>query len=258
MLGKETENREYKFYAFVSHAEGGKDEIWAKRLQRRLENFRIPVDTISKLRREEEDAARPELSEPIPKRLRVTRGGTEPVSPSGLARYLIVVCSPRGAKSERVERDTKDFVDGGKEDYIIPFIIAGEPVGPEENRCYPHGLSADILGVSLSDGTREEALIRVMARLLRVKFTRLYQRHLREWRRFLALALLAASVVFVVLSGLTAWAVSREIEASRRQEEAGDLARFLVEEIRDDPRLPEGVRVMIDEEIQEYRGKCDI
>ena len=88
--------------------------------------------------------------------------------------------------------------------------------------------------------------------MLRVKFTRLYQRHLRERRRFLARALLAASIVFVVLSGLTAWAVSREIEAARRQEEADDLARFLVEEIRDDQRLPEGVRATIGERVREY------
>jgi hypothetical protein len=56
LMRKETENREYKFYAFVSHAEGGKDEKWARYLQRRLENFRIPVDTVSKLRREEDTA----------------------------------------------------------------------------------------------------------------------------------------------------------------------------------------------------------
>ena len=259
---KEAENREYKFYAFVSHAErnkdGNKDERWARYLQLRLENFRISVDSVSKLRREEY-VIQPDFSEPIPKRLRVARGGAEPdsgtVSPSNLARYLIVVCSPHGAKTERVERDTKDFVDSGKEDYIIPFIVDGEPVGPEATRCYPPSLMANILGVSLSDGTREEAFIRVMARLLRVKFSRLYQRHLRERRRFLARALMAASMVLAVLSGLTVWAVSREIEASRRQEEADEVARFLVQEIRDDPRLPEGVRVMIGERIQQYQKK---
>ena len=106
---KEAENREYKFYAFVTHAErnkdGGSDERWARYLQRRLEKFRIPVDAVSRLRHEEDAAqsrvsdsrvADSGLSEPIPKRLRVARGGAEPdsgaVSPSNLARYLIVVC----------------------------------------------------------------------------------------------------------------------------------------------------------------------
>jgi hypothetical protein len=154
-----------------------------------------------------------------------------------------------------VERDIEDFLDSGKEDYVIPFIVAGEPVGPEENRCYPPSLSADVPGVSLSDGNREEVFFGIMARLLRVKFSMLYQRHLRERRRFLARALTAALAVLVLLSGLTACAVSREIEAARRQAEADGLANFLFEEIRDDPRLPEGVREMIGEHVREYREK---
>jgi hypothetical protein len=157
-----------------------------------------------------------------------------------------------------VERDTKDFLDSGKEDYVIPFIVSGEPIRPEENLCYPPSLSTNVLGVSLSDGSREEAFIRVMARLLRVKFSRLYQRHLRERRRFFARALMAASMILVLLSGLTVWAVSREIEAAMRQVEAEGLAYFLVEEIRDDARLPEGVRELIGERVLEYREKRNI
>jgi hypothetical protein len=49
--------------------------------------------------------------------------------------------------------------------------------------------------------------------------------------------------------------VSNEIEAARRQAEADGLARFLVEETRNEPRLPKGVRVMIDERVQEYYRK---
>jgi hypothetical protein len=37
------EYRQYRFYAFVSHAEGESDEKWARRLQRELERYRIPV-----------------------------------------------------------------------------------------------------------------------------------------------------------------------------------------------------------------------
>jgi hypothetical protein len=197
----------------------------------------------------------------MPERLRVARAGTEPdsgaVSASNLARWLIVVCSPRGAKSERVERDTKDFIDNGKKNYVIPFIIGGEPAGPEENRCYPPSMPPDIPGVPLSGGSREEAFIGVAARLLRVRFSPLYQSCLRRRRRFLARALLAACVVLALLSGLTAWAVSREIEAVRRRAEADELARFLAEEIRDDPRIPEGVRSMIGEHVREYGKRRD-
>jgi hypothetical protein len=255
----ESEYRKYRLYAFISHGEGGPDAKWARWLERGLRRYRIPADTVLKLRDGGHRGSQTGESEPIPERLSVARVDAEASAgngvPSNLARYLIVVCSPSGAKSERVERDTKDFLDNGKEDYVIPFIVAGEPVGPEENRCYPPSLSADVPGVSLFDGNREEVFFQIMARLLRVKFSTLYQRHLRERRRFLARTLTAALAVLVVLSGLTTWAVSREIKAARRQAEAEGLASFLAEEIGNDPRLPEGAREMIGEHVREYREK---
>jgi hypothetical protein len=57
------------------------------------------------------------------------------------------------------------------------------------------------------------------------------------------------------MSGLTGWAVSREMEAARRREEADGLARFLAEDMRSESRLPEKVRAMIDEKLREYREK---
>jgi hypothetical protein len=253
----ESEYRKYRLYAFITHEEGGTDAKWARWLERGLGRYRIPADTVLKPRDDGHRGSQTGESEPLPKRFRVARAGAEACAGndalSNLARYLIVVCSPRGAKSERVERDTKDFLDNGKEDYVIPFIVAGEPAGPEESRCYPPSLSADVPGVSLFGGTREEVFFQIMARLLRVKFSSLYQRHLRERRRFLARALTAALAVLVLLSGLTCCAVSREIEAARRQAEAEGLAGFLADEMGNDLRLPEGVREMIGEHVRAYR-----
>ncbi|MDR3322561.1 MAG: hypothetical protein LBS93_08930 [Synergistaceae bacterium] len=258
---KEEENREYRFYAFVSHEEGGRDEKCARWLRRRLENYRIPVETVSRLRRE--SAAITE--DTIPSRLAVgasarTFFGYPPEEPAGpgsvtmAARYLIVICSPRAAKSERVNEDVKEFVESGKEDYIIPFIIDGEPAG-DGDRCYPPCLLSNSLGVTLSAGTGEEAVIQVMARLLRVKFSRLYQRHLREQRRVLVRLLALASVVLSVLAVLASWAVSSEITAARRREEADGMARFLVEDMQNEEQLPAAVRSVIDEKVREYYEK---
>jgi hypothetical protein len=268
------ENQEYKFYTFLSHAEGGEDEKTARWLRRKLQNCRIPVETITQLRAEENalPGAWVRVSK-VPERFSVADKPGKPGKPgepgepgkpgkyqgagkiSNLAHYLIVVCSPRGARSERLERGVRDFVEDSKEEYIIPLIIGGEPVGPEESRCYPPSLSAEILGVSLSDGTREETFIRIMARLLRVKFSRLYQRHLRERRRFLIRALAAASIVLALLSCLTGWALYREVEASRRRDEIEGLTRFIADEIKDDTRLPKGFRMTIGEKIQDYNHK---
>jgi hypothetical protein len=96
-----------------------------------------------------------------------------------------------------------------------------------------------------------------MARLLRVKFSRLYQRHLREQRRFMVRVLAAATGVLCVLLVLTIWAVSAEITAVRRSEEADGLVHFLKENIGSDERLPAGVRSMIDEKIRGYYGTCE-
>jgi hypothetical protein len=255
----EAENREYPFYAFISHEHGGADEKWARRLQRRLENYRVPAEAVSKLRLEEpeQDEKKDERADPIPKRFSTLCGGAperegDMKTVSDLARYLIVVCSPRGARSTRVDDDARHFSEAGREEYIIPFIIGGEPGVEGENRCYPPSLSTDVLGISLSDGTREEAFIRVMARLLRVKFSRLYQRHLREQRVFLVRALAAATGALCALLVLAIWAVSAEVTAARRNDEAEGLVHFLAENIRNDERIPAGVRSMIDEKIRGY------
>jgi hypothetical protein len=78
----------------------------------------------------------------------------------------------------------------------------------------------------------------------------IYQCRLRERRRFLVRALAVACVVWVILSGLTGWAVFREMEAAKRREEAGALKRFIVEEILSDARLPKGARTLIEEKIR--------
>jgi hypothetical protein len=259
MARLKAEARVYPYYACISHAAGGVDEKWARRLERRLEKYRVPVEVVSRQRLEE--AEREENTgntEVIPERFNTLRldggsaheGGEK--TPADLARYLIVICSPRGASSALVDEDARGFVDAGREEYIIPFIIDGEPDAEGERRCYPPSLFPDLLGIALSDGTSEEAFFRIIARLLRVKFSRLYQRHLRQQRRFMVRALAAASGVLCLLLVLTIWAVLAEITAARQSEEAEGLARFLVEDIGRDERLPADVRSMIDERIRIY------
>ena len=253
------EARVYPYYACISHAVGGADEKWARQLERRLENYRVPLEAVSRQRREEaereENTGKPDA---VPERFNTLRldggsareGGGK--TAADLARYLIVVCSPRGARSARVDGDVRGFVETGREEYIISFIIDGEPDAEGERRCYPPSLFPGPLGIALSDGTREEAFFRIIARLLRVKFSRLYQRHLRRQRRFMIRALAAASGVLCLLLVLTVWAVLAEITAARRSEEAEGLARFLAEDIGSDERLPAEVRSMIDEKIRIY------
>ena len=249
----------FKYYALITHQTGGDDEKWAKWLKRRIENYRIPVEVAIKLNGDEgaeaqgTNAGRTNVRV-VSERLSVVRAPAEDTPFSDMARYLIVVCSPRGAKSDKVSEHVKLFVDGGRGSCVIPFIIDGSPVGEEDSICYPPALSAAVLGVTLSDGTKEQALIRIVARLLSVKYSQLYQRHLMEQRRFVVRALGAAAMLLVVTIALAAWAVGSEISSSRRREESDSLVKFLIEELDDKTGagLHTGLRTMIDERVNEY------
>jgi hypothetical protein len=237
-----------KYMAFITHAKNKKDAREARWLARRLENFRVPVEVVSKLRA----FGIGETSGPVPERLQVSLSESPPdKKPTDISRYLIVVCSPLAAASERVNGDARDFVAAGREKYIVPYIIEGNPVGEGGEKCYPDSLSTDILGVTVSAGTKEEALIRVMARLLDVKFSLLYQRHLRERRRDAFRALAAAVGVFAVLSVLCGIAVVNETDAARRLREADKLATALVSEF-DDDRLPPETLTAVREKTRKY------
>ena len=60
-------------------------------------------------------------------------------------------------KSEWVCKEVQKFIDSGREEYIIPFIIEGEPHAKiKENECFPSTLKSlagerELLGTQVSD-----------------------------------------------------------------------------------------------------------
>jgi hypothetical protein len=246
-------NRAPKYMAFITHADSGEDIREARRLERSLENFRIPVKDVSKLRAAGGGAG-PVQIPAVPERVQVVRRESlTEEKPTDAARFLIVICSPRAALSVQVSEDVRDFIAAGREKHIVPYIIEGNPVGESGEKCYPDALAPSVLGVTLGAGTREEALIRVLARLLGVKFSLLYQRHLREKRRFAVRALATAAALFAVLSFLCGAAIVNEADASKRLKAADALAVFLVSEF-DDERLPAETQAAIKEKTRDYFG----
>ncbi len=252
---------EYKFYAFISYRRGGEDEKVAKWLQRRLESYRVPVDIADRL-----DAP---ADWDFPERLTVFRDRTDLGAhvdlTEGLARslkssrFLIVVCSPRSAASPWVEEEVRFFQDAGRSDRIVPFIIEGapEPLGEGGRGCYPPSLPASVLGVDLADGTKEEALIKTIARLLRVDYADLYRRHVRAERRFMLRTLVASFAVLALMAGLAVWALLAERKVAEQRREAEGLVRFLVFDMAEEAfdYIPIRARVRIAEKVQEYYDK---
>ncbi|NLG44575.1 MAG: toll/interleukin-1 receptor domain-containing protein [Phycisphaerae bacterium] len=129
-------NERFEYYAFISYKH--EDAKWAKWLQRKLETYRLP----SAIRKE---------APHLPKHLQPVFLDKTDITPGVLdhslrkeledSRFLIVICSPRTARSEWVNKEVRHFVELGRADRIIPFIVAGEPHAAEPTReCYPSAL----------------------------------------------------------------------------------------------------------------------
>ena len=118
---------------FVSYAR--EDERWAASVHRSIERYRVPKPLVG----------RPAAGSPIPSSLRpVFRDRDELSSSSDLgkrlddalraSRFLIVVCSPRAARSQSVNEEILRFKKLGREDRILCLIVDGDPEGETDRR----------------------------------------------------------------------------------------------------------------------------
>ena len=175
------ENKEY--YAFISYKR--EDEKWAKWLQDKLEHYRFPTNLNGRT--------------DLPKNIRPTFRDVTDLKPGLLAeeisnalhnsQWLIVVCSPRSAKSPWVCKEAQTFIDLGREDHIIPFVIEGNPFSNDTaTECYPDSLrnltgGKELLAANINEMGRDAAVIKVVARMFGLRFDTLWQRHERDKRR---------------------------------------------------------------------------
>ena len=103
--------------------------------------------------------------------------------------WLIVVCSPRSAKSPWVCKEAQTFIDLGRSAHIVPFVIEGKPFsGDISTECYPEALlkltdNNELLAANINEMGRDAAAIKVIARMFNLRFDALWQRYEREQRR---------------------------------------------------------------------------
>lgn len=171
------------YYAFISYKR--EDEQWAEWLQHKLEHYRLPANLNGRtdLPREIRPVFK-DTSELIPGNLpRQIREALE------MSRYLIVICSPRSAASEWVNREVEAFIGMGRNEQIIPFIIEGKPFADDAgDECFPLALRAlpseqELLGADVNEQGRDAAAVKVVARMFDIQFDVLWQRYEREQRR---------------------------------------------------------------------------
>ncbi len=191
--------QEKEYFAFISYQR--KDEEWAERLRKKLEHYRLP----SNIRKQ--NTSLPKEIRPIFRdALELTGGFLAKEIETALqqSKYLIVICSPNSAKSPWVNKEIQTFIDLGREDRIIPFIIDGTPFSDnEETECFPPALRSlkgekELLGININELNRDAASIKVVAHMFGLKFDSLWQRYEREknrkrWMWIVASILLAIS-----------------------------------------------------------------
>lgn len=193
------------YYAFISYKR--EDEAWAGWLQHKLEHYRLPANLNGRT--------------DLPREIRPVFKDTSELLPGNLPRqiqealegskYLIVICSPRSASSEWVNREVETFISMGRSEQIIPFIIEGKPfAGEADNECFPLALRAlpsdrELLGVDVNEQGRDAAAVKVVARMFDIRFDVLWQRYVRERRRRRRLYAGLLLALLLLLVGVACW-----------------------------------------------------
>ena len=216
-----------KYYAFISYSSA--DEKWAKWLHHSLEYYHVPKalckkypNLPSKIRPVfwyKQDISGVKLKESLYKELSVSK-------------YLIVICSPDSAKSVWVNDEIVSFIEQGKGNKIIPFIVRGNPHAKNaEEECLPPALlclnrDEEIRGVDVRKNTeKQRALVDVIATMFGIRFDELWGRHKKAWIRQVIISVLS---IIAVLAVYAAWRVSVKkehiIEAKFIAAEAEKLA----------------------------------
>ena len=194
----------YKRYAFISYSH--KDVKEAKWLHKHLEYYKLPNDIFNEydeknryLRpvfRDKEDIGTGVLKSVLRKELEASE-------------YLIIICSPNSAQSTYVSQEAQVFIELGRINHIIPYIIDGIPKSGGEKECFPESLinhvdkfpDDEILGANINEVGRQKAFIRIVSSLLNVEFDTLWKRHKREQlKRLFCYSVLSTAVLFAFIS----------------------------------------------------------
>ena len=210
----------YTNIAFISYKR--EDEKWARWLQKKLEHYKLPTE----IRKKNPNLEFSDHPRHVFKDTTDLSGGfLAKAIKEGLdsSKFLIVICSPRAAKSEWVCKEVQDFIDSGREEYIIPFIIEGEPYAKNpKNECFPTALKnlageRELLGISINENGRDAAAVKAVARLFDLKFDTLWDRFQREERKRRKLIIsLVMGAIFIIL-GFLLGMIKQNIQIKRSQ-----------------------------------------
>ncbi len=211
---------EKHYKAFISYSH--QDEKFGSWLHKQLENYKIPKQL------KEDYPHLPKKLFPIFRDIyELSAGDDLKVEIDKALRNsdaLILLCSPKSAKSEWVNKEIIDFKKLHKDAKIIPIIIEGVPFAKENDKlddeleCFPEALKYELdsdgnltnkeveivasNAINKSEG-RDLAKLKLISGLLDVPFSDLYRRDKEQEKRTRRIQWSIGSFVFFVMLGLT-------------------------------------------------------
>lgn len=215
----------YKYFAFISY--NSRDTEWGKKVQRKLERYRMPA-TLCSEHGWERKPINPVFFAPTD----IQPGGLTAELQERLqaSRNLIVICSPNSARSEWVGKEIAYFHSLGRTNRIHFFIVDGIPhSGNEDTECFNPVVDTlglpEILGANIHEKiyrwpwlNKERAYVQLITKLLGVEFDAIWQRH----RRLLIQQAIAwtIGVMAVVAALLGVWLTNQPVDVEMRLDEA--------------------------------------
>ncbi len=232
----DNESNDFKYYAFISYSRF--DNSAAAYLQKNLEKFRFPVKLVSKENRpNHKKFIRPVFRDR--RDLKNTESSFTEDIRSALqdTHYLIVLCSPRSAASEWVNKEILHFLETHDNDLskVIPVILEGRPGCGTMEECLPSALRCDAItsrnlpSMISDDGEPEKqgwenGLVQTLSYALKVEREKIKAsvdaEKLRQFKIYTAIGI-SVAIVFALL---TAWAVRAEriADANVKRAEAAE------------------------------------
>lgn len=212
-------NDSFKYFAFISY--NAKDTAWGKRLQNKLEHYKMPSTLCS-----EHGWKRRPINPVFFAPTDIQPGGLTEELQNRLeaSKNLIVICSPNSAKSQWVGKEIEFFHSLGRTQNIHFFIVEGTPhSGDPDTECFNPAIDQlglpEILGVNIHEKVshlpwlnRERAFVQLVSKLLGVEFDTIWKRHKRQLvRKAFAWAI---GVIAVLCAILLVWRANQPFDVT--------------------------------------------